>query len=118
VEGAERTETIRDNVRKTDVKVERTGGGSSAAYGSLEGDFRQHCSRTLGSQGLGYDECSPAYRFGHSLATHDTFRGRDWSSIESDARRRWEERNQGTWERFKDTIRYAWDRARGEARAA
>jgi uncharacterized protein (TIGR02271 family) len=117
-ESGERTETVRDTVRKTDVRVERPGGAGPTSYGSLESDFRQHCARTLGSQGLGYDECSPAYRFGHSLATHDTYRGGDWSSIEPDARRHWEQRNQGTWDRFKDTIRYAWDRSRGEARAA
>jgi hypothetical protein len=33
-------------------------------------------------------------------------------------RRGWEAQHPGTWERFKDSIRYAWDRARGRARAA
>jgi hypothetical protein len=37
----------------------------------------------------------------------------DWTAIEPDARQRWEESHQGTWEEFKDTIRYAWDKVRG-----
>jgi hypothetical protein len=27
--------------------------------------------------------------------------------------RRWEEHNSNTWERFKESVRYAWDKARG-----
>jgi hypothetical protein len=37
----------------------------------------------------------------------------NWPNVERDARPRWEERNRGTWEEFQETIRYAWNKARG-----
>jgi hypothetical protein len=52
----------------------------------------------------------PVYRYGHSLA--DENKGKDWNAVETDARRRWEERNPGTWDKFRNAARYAWDRAR------
>jgi uncharacterized protein (TIGR02271 family) len=114
----ERTETVRDTVRRKDVRVERAGGEEGLPYEGLESDFRQHCDRMHGASGVRYEQCAPAYRFGHSLASHPRYGGSDWSSVEPEARRHWEERNQGTWERFKDSVRYAWDRGRGQARAA
>jgi uncharacterized protein (TIGR02271 family) len=121
IEAQERVETVRDKVRRTDVDVQRgqpESRRSPAAYGEFEADYRQHCARSFAGAGLGYEECAPAYRYGHTLATAPEYASREWSALESDARRRWEERNQGTWDRFKDSIRYAWDRARGRARAA
>ena len=106
----ERAAKVRDTVRRTDVEVDRT------ADTDFDRDFRTHFDETFGGQGLAYDQCAPAYRFGHTLGT-DRRQG-DWSAVEADARRRWEERNPGTWDRFKSAIRYAWDRARGTARAA
>ena len=83
----------------------------------MEPDFRQHCTRSFGHSGSTYEQCSPAYRYGYELAGDRQYSG-DWAGIESKAREQWETRNPGTWERFKDAIRYSWDRARGEARAA
>ena len=31
----------------------------------------------------------------------------------AEARRQWEAQQKGTWEEFKDTIRYAWETVRG-----
>jgi uncharacterized protein (TIGR02271 family) len=110
----EREDTVRDTVRRTDVEVDR---GDAAGFAAFEPEFKQHCTKTFGRSGTTYEDCSPAYRYGYELA--GTGRpGSDWSVVEVDARRRWEERHPGTWERFKDSIRYAWDRARGGARAA
>jgi hypothetical protein len=81
----------------------------------MESDFRQHWTRTFSQGGLTYEQCSPAYRYGYELASNTKYRG-DWASIEADARRDWEQRQPGTWERFKAAIRYAWDRTRGQAR--
>ena len=86
--------------------------------GSPSSNARFAPGGSFAGAGLGYEECAPAYRYGHTLATAPEYASREWSALESDARRRWEERNQGTWDRFKDSIRYAWDRARGRARAA
>ena len=108
----EREETVRDTVRRGEVEVERIGGTN--AFATLESDFRQHCTRTFSQGGLTYEQCSPAYRYGYELASNTKYRG-DWATIEADARRDWEQRSPGTWERFKAAIRYSWDRGRGRA---
>ena len=89
--------------------------GESAedAYGRYDNDFRTHYQSTATSSGYTYDQYAPVYRYGYGLANDPMYRDRDWSTIESDARTRWEERNPGTWEQFKDSVRYAWDKARG-----
>jgi uncharacterized protein (TIGR02271 family) len=118
-EVAERTETVRDTVRRTDVDVESTGGmaGSTSSgvmgFDSFDTDYRDHYTRTFGSAGYTYDDYKPVYQYGYSLAGDQRYSNRDWSEIEMDARTRWEEHNPGTWEQFKDSVRYAWDRARG-----
>jgi len=56
-----------------------------------------------------YDQYLPAYRYGYDLAVNERFRDyTDWNSVETDARRYWEERNPGTWERFKNAVQHAW----------
>jgi uncharacterized protein (TIGR02271 family) len=128
---SEHTETIRDTVRRTDVDIEQTGTsgmGSSVAsgssigtgsttgmgYDSYDNDYRDHYQRTFASAGYTYDDYKPVYQYGYSLANDQRYRGRDWSDLESDARTRWEEHNPGTWEQFKESVRYAWDKARGK----
>lgn len=100
-----RDTTVRETVRRADVDVQRSGGG----FAAMEADFRQHCSTAHPGRGS-YDECSPAYRYGYERAQAG---GGDWAASESEMRRGWEADHPGTWERFKDSIRYAWDRARG-----
>jgi len=125
----EHTETIRDTVRRTDVDVEQTGttttGRSSSSTGTTSGstimgydqydsDYRDHYQQTFGSAGYTYDDYKPVYQYGHSLASDQRYSNRDWADFEGDARTRWEEHNPGTWEQFKDSIRYSWDKARGK----
>jgi len=83
------------------------------SFDTYDNDFRTHYQTYGMDSGYTYDQYTPIYRYGYNLATDPTYRDRDWSSIEMDARRRWEERNPGTWDRFKDSVRYAWDKARG-----
>jgi hypothetical protein len=59
-----------------------------------------------------YADYEPAYRYGYDLAGNARYRGRDWAALEADARRDWESRHGGTWEQFKDAIRYGWDKVR------
>ena len=37
----------------------------------------------------------------------------DWGTLEAGLREGWERWHPGTWERFKDAIRYGWDTVRG-----
>jgi len=89
----ERTETIRDTVRRKDVRVEETGG------------------RAIDYENDSY--YSPAYKFGHTYATDSRYQGREWNAVERDVRRDWESRGQGAWEDFKDAIHHGWDKVRG-----
>jgi len=115
-EVAEHTETVRDTVRRTEVEVEpigteqASGGSDFAAY---ESDFRTHYSAALASRGSSYEHWAPAYRYGYDLASDPRSRGRDWATVEPEARRQWEARHRGTWEEVKDAVRYAWDKIRG-----
>jgi hypothetical protein len=79
-------------------------------------NFRQHFENSTLATDYTYDQFRPAYRYGYDLATDETFRGRDWVDIEMDARRRWDERNPGTWDRFKDSVRHAWEEIKNTAR--
>ena len=117
-EATQRTETVHDTVRRTDVNIQPVEVGSGAAAGDFdrfEDDFRTNFTASHRGSDYDFDQVKPAYRYGHALAS-DTGAagGADWSAVESDARRRWEERNPGTWEKVKDAARYAYDRARSK----
>jgi len=113
----ERTETIRDTARRTEVEVEQLGGRSGMApgYDTYDADFRNYYQTRYANSGMAYDRYQPAYRYGYDLANDARYRGRNWNEIEPEVRRDWESRNQGPWENFKDSIQYSWDKVRGRA---
>jgi len=123
------TQEIQDTVRHTEVDVQRVEGGASTGTssgtltGSLEHrdlgndvhalEYREHWTQNFANTGGRYEDYDPAYRYGHSLAGDERYRGRDWSAIEPEARRDWEARNSGgTWEGMKSSVRHAWERAK------
>jgi uncharacterized protein (TIGR02271 family) len=112
----EHTETIRDSVRRTEVEVEPIEKESTPRardFSAHEREFRSHYDTTFAQRGSPYDRWAPAYRYGYDIATDPRYRNRDWAAMETDARRDWEQRHKGTWEEFKEAIRYAWDKVRG-----
>jgi uncharacterized protein (TIGR02271 family) len=114
-QGRDRTETVRDTVRRQDVQVDKqTGERSEAASGfdKYEADFRKNFQANYANSGMTYEQYAPTYRYGYNLASSGRTRGKDWNAIQADARQTWEERNPGTWEEFKTSIRYAWDKGR------
>jgi uncharacterized protein (TIGR02271 family) len=111
----ERTATVRDTVRRKDVDVESVGTShvtEAEGFAPYAADFRRHHTTMFASSGLAYADYEPAYRYGYDLGTNERYRGRDWTALEADARRDWERRQPDTWERFKDAIRYGWDKVR------
>lgn len=106
----DRTETIRDTVRRTDIDVEQMGSGSMGSTDMYVEDWRSHYNTNYSNSGYTFEQYTPAYRYGYNLANNQQYRGRKWNEIESDARMQWEERNPGTWEQFKDSVRNAWER--------
>lgn len=114
----ERTETIEDTVRRTDVEVEQLGAGSRAAgrmaaFEDYDADFRRHYSTSFADTGAAYERYAPAYRYGYMLANNPAYAGKDWPALEAEAHREWEKQHAGTWESMKNAIRHAWERARG-----
>lgn len=110
----DRTETVRDTVRRQDVDVQQLNTTNSAAttgYATHDADFRAYYTTNLAKGGQTYEQHTPVFRYGYDLGTNERYQGKDWASIETDARTSWEQRNPGTWEQFKDSIRYAWDRS-------
>jgi len=85
-EAQQHTETVRDNVRRTDVEVERLNPGQSSEF---------------------------ADTFAAQLANDQRFRGQDWRTVEPEARRNFEQRYGTTdWDKYKDAVRNSWDRVR------
>jgi len=106
----ERTETVRETVRRTDVEVEPMTGTTSnyRTYESFEPGWRTHYNANFANSGYSYDQYTPAYRYGYSLATNKNYSGWDWDRLEPEAHRYWDERNPSTWDQFKNAIRQAW----------
>lgn len=141
---SERTETVRGTERRTEVDIDRhpdthkapgqrsttdtpsrmmgtpsttTVAPSATAprgFESYADEYRRHYSSTFASSGAAYAEYEPAYRYGYDLGTNERYRSGDWTTFETDARRDWEQRHPGTWERFKDAIRHGWDKVRSK----
>ena len=112
---AERTEIVRGTARHT-AAVERISDvplAGAYSYAAFEADFRSHHHTNAARRRSPYEHYRLVYRYGYDLGVDTRYCSAEWSTVEQEARPRWEERNPGTWEQFKDTIRYAWDTARG-----
>jgi len=113
----QRTETVRDTVRRTDIQVENLGatqGQSEKGVEAYANDFRSDFTKKYSNRGQTYERYEPAYRYGYTLASDKRYVGKDWSAFEPEARREWEKNHQGsTWEDFKEAIRYGWERVKG-----
>jgi len=107
---ADKIQTIKETLRHQDVRVEEI--PAARAFESYQTDFRGFYDKQLAKSGVSYDSLTPAFRFGHGLATKEPFRSSPWTAVEEDARRIWEEKNPGTWDQNKAVVRYAWETVR------
>jgi uncharacterized protein (TIGR02271 family) len=97
----QRTERVEDTVRRTKVRVEE-----------LDEDFRKDYSKSFAGTGYTYDQVSPAYNYGRDLALDERYGDREWSAVEPEARRHFEQRNPGKWEKFGSAVRRGYDQTR------
>jgi uncharacterized protein (TIGR02271 family) len=105
-----RTETVRDTVRRTDVKVEKLA-GSGADYSN---DFRKDFKKRYGKTGGTYETYAPSYEYGYRMASDDRYSGKQWEDVEPTLRTDYERQYPGsTWEQMKDSVRYGWDKVTG-----
>jgi uncharacterized protein (TIGR02271 family) len=85
----ERTETVRDRVRQSEVNVDRIGAGTKDDAGAAS--------------------------YASELANDERYRGKRWDEIEPDVRRDYERRYPGSaWQETKDAIRHGWERITGQ----
>lgn len=112
-EATERTEKVRDTVRRSDVEVEQLG-ATEGSRQSSDTEFRTHWQNTYGTSGGRYEDYDDAYRYGYSTMSEDRYRNADWDQAEPELRSDWESHHPGsTWERVKDAVRYGAERSTG-----
>ncbi len=98
------------------------GSGSSMGSGSMgarryedhDSHFRSDFQRDYGSAGGRYEDVEPAYRYGHEIAGHESYRDRTWDdTLEGDLSRDYEGRyGVGTWDRVKMAVRSGFQHTR------
>jgi len=115
-DATERTETVRDTVRKTQVDVDQTGGTRQTSSTNFDpATFRTHYQSNYANGGRTFEQYQPAYQYGYTLANDQRYSGRNWNDIEADARTSWTQNNKGSsWEDFKDAVRYSWESAKNK----
>ncbi len=111
-EVTERTETISDTVRRTDVEVETLGAQATPGANLPDDDeFRRHWQSAYGSSGGRYEDYSSAYRYGANLAGQKQYQGYRWDELEPRVRSDWEATHSGSpWDRTKQAVRYGWEK--------
>jgi len=107
---------VKDNVRvytkANDAAVNDD--TANSGFNNYNQSFRTDYQTRFGHTGLSYDVYMPAYRYGYTLASDPTYKSKDWATVESDARTRWEHEYPETlWDDIKDAARYAWDTVTG-----
>jgi uncharacterized protein (TIGR02271 family) len=105
----QRTQTIRDTVKRTEVNVERLG---DADYDT---DFRNDFRTRYGSMpNAQYETYEPAYQYGYRMALDKRYHGRRWEDVEPDLRRDYARSYPNSkWEQMKDSVRYGWNKVTG-----
>jgi len=99
---------VSDTMRRSDVDVEPMGRGTA--------DWRDNYQQQYANTGRKYDYHEPAYTYGNSLRQEARYRDYNWSRLEPEARRTWEQRYPSTpWDQIKDAVRYSWERAKQAA---
>jgi uncharacterized protein (TIGR02271 family) len=111
-EVAQKVQTIKETLRRQDVQVEEI--PAVRPLKDYDSDFRGFYAKNLSNSGVTFENLTPAFKYGYSLATREPFRSSPWSAVEADSRRIWEEKNPGTWDKNKAVIKYAWERVRAE----
>jgi uncharacterized protein (TIGR02271 family) len=131
-ETSQRTETIRDTVRHTEVDVEpvtgtATGAGTATAPATGttgttgtgaafdDSDFRRDFQTNYANSGASYDTYAPAYRYGYTMASDPRYKGKSFSDVENDLRSDYgRQYPNSTWDKMKNSVRYGWDKVTGK----
>lgn len=73
--------------------------------------YRSHWSTTYVATGARFEDYDPAYRYGHSMASSDSYRGQSWEQVEPELSSNWEHMYpQSAWDDFKAAVKHGWER--------
>ncbi|MEX5218796.1 MAG: hypothetical protein NW701_13285 [Nitrospira sp.] len=72
--------------------------------------FKNHYDHYYADSGYGYNQYRPAYQYGFELAMDGRYKSMDWTLLELQARKGWDERTMGLWDQYKDAVRFGWER--------
>lgn len=110
----EHKETVHDTVRRTVVNIEPLTRElrPEDSYDSHEPHFREHYTGNFAEHG-GYDEYSPAYRYGHAFGASEQYADFSYDEVEPALRHSYEAQyGSGTFDRYRDAARYGFDSTR------
>lgn len=119
-ESTERTQTVRDTVRRTEVETENigTGQGNKAQTGQAsnnEAEFRKDFQTRYGSSGATYETYAPAYDYGYRMAGDKRYKGNSWSDVEPTLKTDYLRQNpKSTWDQAKGAVQYGWEKVTGQ----
>jgi hypothetical protein len=83
----ERTETVRDNVLRSEVNVEGAGGRTDTTIPIYDTDYRNDFQTRYGSDpNARYEEYAPAYQYGSRMAADPQYRGRNFDEVSDQLR--------------------------------
>ncbi len=112
-ERTERTEKVRDAIRRTDVRVEpltaemRT--ETTAIPADIAVDFRKNFETQY--PGRSYAEYEKAYCAGYRAAHEPIFRGKDFRDVEDQLKKEFSRTfPRGDWQQMRNAVRYGWER--------
>ena len=110
-ETTERSEKVHDTVRKTEVDVSKVNPQEDAKLAQYESEFRKNFEKTYATRGMNYKDVLPVYQYGYKLGKNPKYHKDEWSVVESQIRRDWDQQHYGPWESLKDAVRTGWERA-------
>ena len=99
--GQRTTMPTAERIQPSTASTTTTAAAVDRRFEEYEADFQRH-HRSARPGPESYAHYAPAYRYGYTLATDPRYAGRDWLTIEAEARREWEARHHGTWDESKD----------------
>jgi hypothetical protein len=87
-------------------------GEGDSVWSRYELDFHENFERNYAPMGYFWKQYAPAYQYGYTLSLDKQYQHGNWKLCEAQIRNQWDESLYGSWERFKDPIRYAWGRTK------
>ena len=72
--------------------------------------FRSHYRRHYEDSGYSFNRYRPAYQYGYELSLGDRYESTDWSEVKDRIHRQWDESRLGLWTRYRDAVRFGWER--------